>query len=49
MRRSFIRMQQGAIGLSDFMGIAYCETLATMFDPHSNYMPKTLKENFQSS
>ncbi len=48
MRRSFIRMQQGAIGLSDFMGIAYCETLATMFDPHSNYMPKTLKENFQS-
>lgn len=49
IRQSLMLLQQGAIGLTESLGNLYCETLAASFDPHTMYMPKTLKENFESS
>jgi carboxyl-terminal processing protease len=48
-RRGITRMQQGALGLKATLGIEYCQTLAACFDPHSTYLPRTQKENFESS
>jgi carboxyl-terminal processing protease len=36
-------------GLAEGMGNMYCKTLATSYDPHTNYFPLTEKENFESS
>lgn len=49
IRQSLIQLKQGAIGLTESLGNLYCATLAASFDPHTMYMPKTLKENFESS
>jgi carboxyl-terminal processing protease len=48
-QRGLHRLQQGVKGIPASMGNLYCESLATTFDPHTSYLPKTEKENFESS
>ena len=36
-------------GLAEGLGNLYCKTLASSYDPHTNYFPLTEKENFESS
>jgi carboxyl-terminal processing protease len=48
-QRGIKRMMQGAKTVSELIGNLYCQTLASTFDPHSAYMPKTEKENFEGS
>jgi carboxyl-terminal processing protease len=46
-QRGIKRMMQGAKTIPEVLGNLYCETLASTFDPHSAYMPKADKENFE--
>ncbi len=47
-QRGIKRMQDGMNGIPTSMGNLYCGSLAAAFDPHSAYMPRTEKENFES-
>jgi carboxyl-terminal processing protease len=40
-------MTQGAKGIATSLGNLYCQSLIQTFDPHSAYMPKSEKENFE--
>lgn len=46
-QRGIRRMTQGAKGIAASLGNLYCQSLIQTFDPHSAYMPKTEKENFE--
>jgi len=35
-------------GIPQYIGETFCETVATFYDPHTNYFTKTIKENFDS-
>ena len=47
-QRNIQRMWQGATGVTAMVGNTYCESVANTFDPHSAYMPRSVKENFES-
>jgi len=47
-QRGIQRVQQGAVSIPATIGNLYCQSLAATFDPHSSYMPKTEKENFET-
>ncbi|MDH7463218.1 S41 family peptidase [Chitinophagaceae bacterium 26-R-25] len=42
------KMLQSPGGIPQVVGDAYCNTLASYFDPHTAYFPLTEKENFES-
>lgn len=48
-KRKIVNVLQSPYGITKYMGNLYCETIALCFDPHTEYMPKTDKENFESS
>jgi len=47
-KRSIKRMLQVPGGLEQSVCTAYCQSLATCFDPHTDFFPLTEKENFES-
>lgn len=47
-KRRITNVLQNPYGMVRYMGNMYCETIALCFDPHTEYMPKTDKENFES-
>jgi carboxyl-terminal processing protease len=47
-QRGIRRLREGVTGLAGSLGNLYCESVAFAFDPHSSYMPRTEKENFES-
>lgn len=47
-KRKINNILQNPYGMVLYMGNIYCETIAQCFDPHTEYMPKTEKENFES-
>ncbi len=47
-KRKINNILQNPYGMVQYMGNMYCETIALCFDPHTEYMPKTEKENFES-
>jgi len=42
------KILQSPGGIPQVVGDAYCNTLASYFDPHTSYFPLTEKENFES-
>jgi carboxyl-terminal processing protease len=46
--RSISRILKAVRSIAQQVGILYCETLASGFDPHTSYMPEMEKENFES-
>ncbi|MES2330900.1 MAG: S41 family peptidase [Bacteroidota bacterium] len=47
-QRGIKRLTQGAKGIPASMGSLYCQSLISTFDPHSSYLPKSEKENFEN-
>lgn len=47
-QRYIKQVTQGAAGINASVGNLYCEALAATFDPHTTYLPRTEKENFES-
>jgi carboxyl-terminal processing protease len=47
-KRRINNILQNPYGIVQYAGNMYCETIALCFDPHTEYMPKTEKENFES-
>jgi len=47
-KRKINNILQNPYGMAQYMGNMYCETIALCFDPHTEYLPKTKKENFES-
>lgn len=47
-KRRITNILQNPYGMVQYVGNIYCETIAMCFDPHTEYMPKTDKENFES-
>jgi carboxyl-terminal processing protease len=47
-QRGINLLREGVTGLAGSLGNLYCEAVAMAFDPHSAYMPRTEKENFES-
>lgn len=48
-RRRISNILQNPAGITQYMGELYCETIATCFDPHTEYLPKTDKENLEGA
>jgi carboxyl-terminal processing protease len=48
-KRSIQRKLQSPGGLQQMVGTEYCKTIATCFDPHTEYMPLNEKEDFESA
>ncbi len=48
-KRKISNILQNPYGMVGYMGNTYCETIALCFDPHTEYLPKTEKENFESA
>jgi len=46
-KRRISNMLQNPAGITQYIGELYCETIATCFDPHTEYLPKTDKENLE--
>ncbi len=47
-KRSITEMLQSPGGLQQSVENAYCKTIASCYDPHTEYFPLTEKENFES-
>lgn len=47
-KRRISNILQNPYGIAKYLGNIYCETIALCFDPHTEYMPRTDKENFES-
>lgn len=47
-KRKISNILQNPYGMMLYMGNMYCETIALCFDPHTEFLPKTAKENFES-
>ncbi len=39
---------QNPVGITQYIGNIYCETIAYCFDPHTEFLPPEEKENFES-
>ncbi len=48
-RRKMNKILQNPEGFESYVATAYCNALAHSYDPHSDYMPATEKENFDNS
>ncbi len=47
-KRKINNILQNPYGMVQYVGNIYCEAIANCFDPHTEYFPKTAKENFES-
>jgi len=47
-KRSISRKIERPGGLNQLVGVEYCKAIANCFDPHTEYMPVTEKEDFES-
>ncbi len=48
VRRSIQRMLQSPMGFENMIGAIFCQTLASTYDPHTDYFPKDLKDAFET-
>jgi carboxyl-terminal processing protease len=48
LRRKINTTLQNPYGLTQYVGNIYCETIASCFDPHTEFFPPEEKENFES-
>jgi len=47
-KRRINNISQNPYGITQYMGNLYCETIASAFDPHTEFLPPEEKENFES-
>lgn len=47
-KRGINNILQHPYGIQQFTGNMYCETIASCFDPHTEFFPPDVKENFES-
>ncbi len=47
MRRKIADILQNPRGITQYVGDLYCETIASCFDPHTEFFPPEEKENFE--
>ena len=47
-KRKVSTILQNPIGIAQYLGNIYCETIASCFDPHTEFFPPEEKENFES-
>jgi carboxyl-terminal processing protease len=48
-KRSLKRFIQNKSDLNESIGDAYCQTLASCYDPHTAFFPKQVKDAFEAS
>jgi len=48
-KRSLKRFIQNKSDLNESLGVAYCQALASCYDPHTAFFPKQVKDAFESS
>jgi len=48
LKRKINNILQSPYGLTKYVGNIYCETIASCFDPHTEFFPPEEKENFES-
>ena len=49
LRRHINEVLQTPDGLTPYLGNIYCETIASCFDPHTEFFPPEKKENFEGA
>jgi len=49
LKRSVENILQGPTGLTKYVGNIYCETIASCFDPHTEFFPPQEKESFETA
>lgn len=47
-KRRISNILQNPYGIPQYVGNLYCETIASCFDPHTEFLPPEEKENFES-
>ena len=47
-KRNIKRILQSPGGVDEFIGTSFCKALAVCYDPHTEYLPLTEEENFES-
>jgi carboxyl-terminal processing protease len=47
-KRKISNILENPYGLTRYVGNLYCETIASCYDPHTEFFPPTEKENFES-
>lgn len=47
-RRGIQRLLQNPIGIDGVVGTAFCQELASAYDPHTDYFPPEIKEAFEA-
>jgi len=48
LKRKIGNILQNPYGITQYVGNIYCETIASCFDPHTEFFPPEEKENFES-
>ncbi|WP_295674557.1 carboxy terminal-processing peptidase [uncultured Mucilaginibacter sp.] len=48
LKRKIGNILQNSYGIERYLGNLYCETIASCFDPHTEFFPPQEKENFES-
>ena len=48
LKRKINNILQSPNGIAQYVGDLYCETIASCFDPHTEFFPPEEKENFES-
>jgi carboxyl-terminal processing protease len=48
LKRKINNILQNPYGITQYVGNIYCETIASCFDPHTEFFPPDDKENFES-
>jgi carboxyl-terminal processing protease len=48
VKRLVKRILQSPQGIENVIGNIYCQTLASCYDPHTNYFPPDIKNAFES-
>jgi len=48
LKRKISNISQSSYGIVRYTGNMYCETIASCFDPHTEFFPPQEKENFES-
>jgi len=48
LKRKISNILQNPHGIAQYVGNIYCETIASCFDPHTEFFPPDEKENFES-
>lgn len=49
LKRKISTILQNPYGIAHYVGNMYCETIASCFDPHTEFFPPEDKENFESA